>query len=164
MTDSTVWVALFLSLFAGLSTCIGGAVVFFSNLKNTRFLALSMSFAAGVMIYVSFMEMLPEAQLVLGDLYGNYSGGSIMVGLFFLGMLLVYCIEKLFPSLSEIKDTETDKLPNKSRLYRTGVLVAIFDCCKPSLIDAMHQSVVFNTKLWPGSSKLLIFSLPNNMF
>ena len=125
MTDSTVWVALFLSLFAGLSTCIGGAVVFFSNLKNTRFLALSMSFAAGVMIYVSFMEMLPEAQLVLGDLYGNYSGVSIMVGLFFLGMLLVFCIEKLFPSLSEIKDTETEKLPNKSRLYRTGVLVAI---------------------------------------
>ena len=101
MTDSTVWMALILSLFAGLSTCIGGAVVFFSNLKNTRFLALSMSFAAGVMIYVSFMEMLPEAQVVLGDLYGNYAGASILVGLFFLGMLLVFCIEKLFPSLSK---------------------------------------------------------------
>ena len=124
MTDSTVWMALFLSVFAGLSTCIGGAVVFFSNLKNTRFLALSMSFAAGVMIYVSFMEMLPEAQINISNIYGDYQAASLLVGLFFLGMLLVYCIEKLFPSINNNKN-DVKEAPEKNKLFRTGVLVAI---------------------------------------
>ena len=125
MTDSTVWMALLLSVFAGLSTCIGGAVVFFSNLNNTRFLALSMSFAAGVMIYVSFMEMLPEAQIKISDIYGDYQAAALLAGLFFSGMLLVYCIEKLFPSLNNKNDDEGKEAPKKNKLFRTGVLVAI---------------------------------------
>ena len=61
--DDHVIGAFILTLAAGLATGIGGLVVFFSNIKNNRFLALSTSFAAGVMIYVSFVEMLPEAQI-----------------------------------------------------------------------------------------------------
>lgn len=125
MTESNVWMALFLSLIAGLSTCIGGAVVFFSDLKNTRFLALSMSFAAGVMIYVSFMEMLPEAQITLVKLYGNFYASSLLVSLFFLGMLMVYGIERLFPALKITDDSTLKEIPKKKQLYRTGVLVAI---------------------------------------
>jgi len=125
MTDSTVCMALLLSLFAGLSTCIGGAVVFFSDLKNIRFLALSMSFAAGVMIYVSFMEMLPEAQITLSNLYGNYYATSMLVALFLFGMLLVYGIEKLFPSIKIKQGKGVKDEKGKNRLFRTGVLVAI---------------------------------------
>ena len=85
--------AFILTLAAGLSTGIGGLVVFFSNIKSNRLLAISMSFAAGVMIYVSFVEMLPEAQISLKDIYGSNYGGFISVSLFFIGMLLVYLLK-----------------------------------------------------------------------
>ena len=50
--------AFLLTLFAGLSTGIGSALAFFTKKTNTRFLSVSLGFSAGVMIYVSFVEIL----------------------------------------------------------------------------------------------------------
>ncbi len=127
MFENNIYIALLLSLIAGMSTCIGGLVVFFSNIKNIRFLAFSMSFAAGVMIYVSFMEMLPDAQITLSDSFGFSFGNSLTIGLFFLGMFLVYLIGKFIPSTHHLDDNINKSEPgtvNKG-LYRTGTLVAL---------------------------------------
>ena len=43
-----------LTLLAGLATGIGSAIAFFAKRTNTRFLAVSLGFSAGVMIYVAF--------------------------------------------------------------------------------------------------------------
>lgn len=53
--------AFLISLLAGLSTAIGGLVPLFTDRRSTRFLCFSLGLSAGVMVYVSFMEMLPEA-------------------------------------------------------------------------------------------------------
>ena len=50
-----------LTLFAGLSTGIGSAIAFFAKSTNTKFLSVALGFSAGVMIYVSFVEILPKA-------------------------------------------------------------------------------------------------------
>lgn len=117
--------AFILTLIAGLCTGIGGLVVFFSNIKNNRFLAVSMSFAAGVMLYVSFVEMLPEAQFCLKAIYGNGYGGSLSVSLFFTGMLLVYLLDKLLPVFFLEGNKSHLSLNKKKNLYNTGLLVAI---------------------------------------
>ncbi len=62
MESNNVLIALGLTLFAGLSTGIGGALAYFTKRTNTRFLTIALGFSAGVMIYVSFVEIFPKAQ------------------------------------------------------------------------------------------------------
>ena len=57
MSSSTVLFAFGLTLFAGLATGIGSALAFFAKRTNTRFLSGALGFSAGVMIYVSLIEL-----------------------------------------------------------------------------------------------------------
>jgi ZIP family zinc transporter len=59
--DDRVWIAFGLTLLAGLATGIGSAIAFFARTTNTRFLSAALGFSAGVMIYVSFTEILRQA-------------------------------------------------------------------------------------------------------
>lgn len=59
---SAVLYAFMLTLFAGLSTGIGSALAFFTKRTNTKFLSVSLGFSAGVMIYVSFVEIFFKAK------------------------------------------------------------------------------------------------------
>lgn len=57
----TILFALALTLLAGMSTGLGGLLTLVSRRQSTRVLAFAMGLSAGVMIYISFMELLPEA-------------------------------------------------------------------------------------------------------
>ena len=71
-----------LTLFAGLSTGVGCALAFFSRQTNTRFLANTLGFS-GVMLYVSFVEIISKAMKVLGKKLGNGSSAwAAVVGFF----------------------------------------------------------------------------------
>jgi len=59
-------VALLLTTLAGLSTGIGSALAFFARRTSTGLLASGLGFSAGVMIYVSFVELLPDGRTRLG--------------------------------------------------------------------------------------------------
>jgi ZIP family zinc transporter len=61
----SVLIAFGLTLFAGLSTGIGSALAFFARKTNTRFLSVSLGFSAGVMIYISFVELFSESRILL---------------------------------------------------------------------------------------------------
>ena len=62
---TTIIFAFYLTLFAGLATGIGGALSLFTKRTNTKFLSIALGFSAGVMIYVSFVELFPEARNAL---------------------------------------------------------------------------------------------------
>jgi ZIP family zinc transporter len=83
------WVALGLTLFAGLSTGLGSLIAFGARRASYRFLSVSTGFSAGVMLYVSFMEILPKAEGALGEALGPASGSWWAIGAFFLGILLI---------------------------------------------------------------------------
>ena len=53
-----IYIALGLTLFAGLATGIGSMIAFMAKRTNYRFLAIATGFSAGVMLYVSFVEIL----------------------------------------------------------------------------------------------------------
>ena len=57
--------AFLLTLFAGFSTSIGAVIAFFSKKDDFRLLSVGLGFSAGVMIYISFMEILPNYTLGL---------------------------------------------------------------------------------------------------
>ncbi len=74
-----------MTLFAGLSTGIGSLIAFVAKRTNTNFLSLSLGLSAGVMIYVSFMEMLPKSLDSLMGAYGEKPATLYMILGFFGG-------------------------------------------------------------------------------
>lgn len=93
-----VWFALGLTIFAGMATGIGSTIAFFAKRTNYRFLSVSTGFSAGVMLYVSFVEIFIKGTDALVQAYGDYWGHWINAGSFFGGMLLIGLIDNLIPS------------------------------------------------------------------
>lgn len=119
-----------LTLFAGLSTGIGSAIAFFTNRTNTKFLSISLGFSAGVMIYVSFVEILSKARESLVEATGLQAGSWLTVAAFFAGIAVIGIIDKLIPSAEnphEIKMLEEmEKGSGKKRkLVRMGLFTAL---------------------------------------
>jgi len=129
--DNNVLFAFGLTLFAGLSTGVGSAIAFFAKRTNTKLLAGSLGFSAGVMIYVSFIEIFSKARVSLSDAAGEVNGYIITTVAFFAGMALIGIIDKLVPSIEnphEPKDIEELNLPSekyKNQLLRMGLFSAL---------------------------------------
>ena len=137
-TDEAVLFAFGLTLLAGLATGLGSALAFFTRQTNTRFLSLALGFSAGVMLYVSFVEILPQAQDVLVTVMGKNNAYTLAVLSFFGGILLTALIDKLVPAYEnphqvhvvEEMDVRYDSLPKNTehdfaKLKRTGLLAAL---------------------------------------
>ena len=124
-----------LTLFAGLSTGIGSALAFFARKTNTKMLSVALGFSAGVMIYVSFVEIFQKAQDALVEEYGAPYGQYYTVFAFFGGMLLIALIDQFIPhfenpheglKIEDLENLKEDKAyQNRAGLYRTGLFAAL---------------------------------------
>lgn len=130
---SVILFAFGLTLFAGLATGIGAAIAFFAKKTNTRLLSVALGFSAGVMIYVSFVEIFQKAKDSLTEELGAEQGYYYAVLAFFGGILLSAIIDKLVPSganpheqraLVDIENVQ-HSIKSKQALYRMGVFSAI---------------------------------------
>ncbi|MBQ4280213.1 MAG: zinc transporter ZupT [Rikenellaceae bacterium] len=135
MSDQILY-ALLLTTFAGLSTGIGSAIALFTHHTNRKFLSFSLGLSAGVMIYVSFVELLYEARIDLSALLGEKQGNLVTAAAFFGGMLLAGLIDKLVPEVEnphEMRSVESmDGVQSVSRehhqrrrLARMGLMTAL---------------------------------------
>jgi len=102
---SNLWIALGLTLFAGLATGIGSAIAFFASRTNYRFLSISTGFSAGVMLYVSFVEIFIKGTDALVAAYGSYWGHWVNAGSFFGGIALIGIIDNLIPAAKNPHET-----------------------------------------------------------
>ena len=93
-----VLTAFALTLAAGLSTGIGSLVALLAKRESRRFLSVSLGFSAGVMVYVSMVELLSTARASLEAQLGARGGAWAAVGAFFGGILLIAVIDRLIPS------------------------------------------------------------------
>jgi len=93
-----VWIAFGLTICAGMATGAGSAIAFFARRTNYRFLSVSTGFSAGVMLYVSFVEILVKSADTLTTSHGEYWGPWLNVASFFGGILLIGTIDSLVPS------------------------------------------------------------------
>ena len=130
METGNFWIAFGLTVFAGLSTGIGSALAFFTKSTNTRFLSVSLGFSAGVMVYVSFFEILPKARQALEPGFGETGAAWYSVGAFFLGILIIGLIDRLIPSyenpheIRRVEDMAQEGKPD-AKLVRMGMFTAL---------------------------------------
>ena len=128
---NNILIAFLITLFAGLATGVGSLIAFLSKSTNKKFLSVSLGFSAGVMIYVSMVEIFVKAKDSLVLAKGVKVGNWLTVGAFFGGMFLIAIIDKLVPSSEnphEVKlipsENEEDE-NSKKGLMRTGVFTAL---------------------------------------
>lgn len=86
---NNVLIAFGFTLIAGLSTSIGSIIAFLIKSTNKKFLSVSLGFSAGVMVYVSMIEIFPEAQESIASVLGERMISIITVIAFFTGMMLM---------------------------------------------------------------------------
>jgi len=124
--------AFLLTFLAGISTGIGGILAFFIKKDNILALSLGLGFSAGVMIYVSFTELLQESKHYLISSFGSNTGEWLSLLLFFTGIGFAALIDRLLPDdmshhIFDFSDSDSsceEKL-SKCKLCRTGLFMAI---------------------------------------
>lgn len=132
--DGSILFAFGLTLFAGLATGIGSILAFFTSTTNTKFLSFALGFSAGVMIYISMIDIFFKAQDSLVSELGEPLGNWITVIGFFAGMILIALIDKFIPDQTnphELKKVEDMNIPENysmgefSSLMKMGIFTAL---------------------------------------
>ena len=103
------WIALGLTVFAGMATGVGSVIAFAAKRTNTRFLSLATGFSAGVMLYVSFVEIFLKGAERLTAAYGDRWGHWINAAAFFGGILLIGAIDMLIPARENPHETRSEE-------------------------------------------------------
>ena len=112
----------------GVGRFAGGLLVFFTKKADVRILSVMLGFSAGVMIYVSLVEIFAEAQTLLSSVYGDKAGILYTALAFFGGMLLIAIIDKLIPceeNPHEFACAAGVNPRDASKLKRTGLMTAL---------------------------------------
>ncbi|WP_067727164.1 zinc transporter ZupT [Oceanobacillus damuensis] len=124
--------AFLLTLFAGLATGVGSLLAFFAKTTNTKFLSFALGLSAGVMIYVSMVEIFFKAKDALTSSMGETQGYWYTILGFFAGMLLIGLIDRFIPKytnpheVKKVEDMEKPKQPmNDPDLMKMGVFTAL---------------------------------------
>lgn len=119
-----------LTLFAGLATGIGSVLAFYTKQTNRKFLSATLGFSAGVMIYVSMIEIFAKARVSLETVYGPSRGFLVTTIAFFVGIAVIALIDKFVPSVEnphEMRDVKEMDLAetNAPALMRMGIFSAL---------------------------------------
>lgn len=123
----TILQAFLLTLFAGLSTGIGSLLAFNKKATSKTFLSFALGLSAGVMIYVSFVEIFVKAKDALILDFGVKNGYILTTLSFFTGVFLIGLIDKLVPDKEnphEIRDVSEMKAKDH-KLLRMGLFSAL---------------------------------------
>lgn len=127
MFDGNFLSALLLTVLAGISTGIGALIAFFSHKDSDVFLSFGLGFSGGVMVYISFVELLPTS---IRSFHAN--GETLGVVFFFVGFLISFFIDRMIPddvnphefkNYSELEPVR-DEVKYKA-LKKTGLFTAI---------------------------------------
>ena len=114
--EKNVALALILTTLAGLSTTFGSLLGLFIRKPGPRFMSATLGFSAGVMVLVSFVELLQKSIESIGFVYANFG--------FFAGIIIIFLIDSSIPhqwaAHQDLPENQTD-----NKLLRMGLLVAL---------------------------------------
>ena len=123
----TNWpIALLMTLLAGLATVIGGFFTFFIKKDNLKALSVGLGFSAGVMIYLSFTEVLTGAQGLLVKYFPNHAPWIVFAG-FLFGIIVAVLIDYFIPDHidEDLFTSDGESCHHTHRIKRAGLLTAI---------------------------------------
>jgi ZIP family zinc transporter len=113
--QGTFWAAILLTAVAGLSTTIGSLIAVFYKEPGPRYMAFTLGFSAGVMVLVSFVELLQQGIVSLGFAQAHLA--------FFIGILVMFAIDVSLPHTYILEEPIQRKGSGKMR--KTALLVAV---------------------------------------
>ncbi len=111
---------LLISTIAGLSTVVGGLIVYLKIKNKEEFITTCLSFSLSVMIMISIIELIPESSYSIVRRFGYFYGFIILIIVFLLGMISVNYINNKINKTTENCCENSDK-----NLFRVGVLSMI---------------------------------------
>ncbi len=136
METESIIIAFLLTFIAGISTGIGSLLAFFTSKTNTKFLSVALGFSAGVMIYISMIELFQESLVYFNNSSGELMGKWLTILYFFGGIFIIALIDKLIPNfenpheikvVEDISEKENNAYPHKDfkKLKRVGFMMAL---------------------------------------
>ncbi|MDO9537375.1 MAG: zinc transporter ZupT, partial [Thermoplasmata archaeon] len=139
-----VIVALLLTTLAGLSTGIGSAIAYFIKKPKMIYLSFSLGFSGGVMLYVSFMELLPNGIEGAGEAMGVLA--------FFIGVLFIGIIDMAIPQAENPHDFKAPSDIKKGKVNKGLMRAGIFTALAIGIHNFPEGLATFGTAL--GNVKL----------
>lgn len=138
-----------LSTLAGLSTILGTFVIFFSKKKTLNFLIGGISFASGVMFFLSIFDLIPESITFLKSTY-QIIPCILLTGIFLsIGVILSITVDKLFPSTF-----------NEKTLYKLG-LITMIGIMIHNIPEGMATFITTNENIKLGVSITIAITMHN---
>lgn len=162
MIENSFLFAFTLTLATGLSTGIGALISFFLKRDNFKFLSLMLGFSAGVMIYVSFKALLPEAENILAKTYSSKMTFIISNSAFFFGIISAFLIDKFVP---EPTIQSSNKTVKNSSLLKTGMFIAIILAIHnfPEGISTFISALTQNSIAYPIALAMALHNIPEGI-
>jgi len=114
--EKNVALALILTTLAGLSTTLGSLLGLVVRRPGPRFMSATLGFSAGVMVMISFVELLPGSIDSIGFAYAHFA--------FFIGIIVIFLIDFFLPHEWAGHLDRSEAQPD-SKLLRMGLLVAL---------------------------------------
>jgi len=142
MNNTTI--SLILSLLAGLSTVIGAIIIFFKKDKNILIYALS--FASGVMITVSVIDLIPESYSYLSNYYYPFPAILFVAIFFVIGIIISSLIDKY--------------IPGNNQIYRIGI-ISLIAIIMHNIPEGMATFIASNTNIKLGITLTIAIALHN---
>lgn len=142
MENTTV--ALMLSLIAGLSTIIGSIFIFFK--KDKSILLNSFAFAAGVMITVSLIDLIPESFSYLSTYYYPFPALLFVLICFVIGILISSFIDYY--------------IPENNPIYKIGI-ISLIAIIMHNIPEGMATFIASNTDIKLGITLTIAIALHN---
>ena len=122
--ETNVLFALSLTVMAGLATGIGSIIALFAKTTNTKFLAGSLGFSAGVMIYVSMIEIFQKSRTYIASATNDTVGYYIAVVSFFVG-IIDYFVPSTDGDIGNLTENETRSISLKRMGFMTALAIGI---------------------------------------
>jgi ZIP family zinc transporter len=127
ISSDTVVLAFLLTFAAGLSTAAGAAIGVYQRNPTPRFLSASLGLSAGVMLYVSLVEILPKSRSILEEVMSVSAAAWLATGAFFIGIALSGLIDRLLMPISQLHSAPERPAPaiplQETNRQRTQVLL-----------------------------------------
>lgn len=124
---NSLLIAFVLTLIAGFGTVVGALVSLLPQAREAKFLAGALGFSAGVMLYVSFLDLMPEALEQLEAVFSDREAHLLVTVAFFIGIALIWAIDFLIPEENNPHEynRELKGADGVGRSRRAGLLLAL---------------------------------------
>ena len=165
IVPNNIGIAFSLTMLAGLTTAIGGAIAFITQKDNLKALSVGLGFSAGVMIFVSLVDILPGAKDMLKINFPNCFEWLVFGG-FILGLVVSVAIDYFLPDHVDTQELLNPDAPEEDNHYkhyklkRAGMLTAIAICVH-NFPDGMATFLTTTQNITLGVSVALAIAIHN---